>query len=143
MSDISLKYLHIFSRRAILALIISVLLLLTACSKGEPETSLSDLPSGNAENGAVLFNQKIDDAPACSSCHNIDDTKSQGPGLGGFSDRAADAVDGQSAKEYAYYSILRPSKHLVSSFSNLMYSDYEEKLSAQQLADLIVYILSL
>ncbi len=120
-----------------------MLMLAAACSSEEPKISLSDLPEGNAENGQVLFRTEIDDAPACSSCHRIDSSKNQGPGLGGFGDRAGRAVDDQSAKEYAYYSILRPSKHLVSGFSNLMYRDYEEKLSDQELADLIAYILSL
>ena len=123
--------------------VIVVFVALTACSKGEPKIAFSDLPDGHAENGEVLFHQKIDNAPACASCHNIDDTKGQGPGLGGLQDRADKRVDGQSAEEYVYYSILRPSKHLVSGFSNVMFSKYEEKLSAQELADLIAYVLSL
>lgn len=120
-----------------------MILLATACSSNEPETAFTDLPDGNIKNGESLFNQEIDDAPSCASCHRTDSSKNQGPGLGGFGDRASKEVKDQSAEEYAYYSILRPSKHLVSGYSNMMYRDYEEKLSDQELADLIAYILSL
>ncbi len=52
-------------------------------------------------------------------------------------------MDDQSAEEYTFYSILRPSKYLVQGFSNVMPSNYEEKLSQQETADLITYMLTL
>jgi hypothetical protein len=66
-----------------------------------------------------------------------------GPGLQNYSQIAADRVADQTAREYTYHAIVNPSDYVVSSYSNLMYAQYEEALSDQELADLIAYLLTL
>ncbi len=120
---------------------VALVVLLAACSPKKLPFSLNDLPPGDAGRGALLFTQSINSAPACSSCHTTDGTRSVGPSLKGFGEEAGDRVKNQSAAEYAFDSILRPSRHVVRGYSNVMYSQYGDKLSQQNIADLIAYLL--
>lgn len=120
-----------------------LLLMLAACQSDPPKVAYDDLPEGNAASGAMTFREEHNDAPACSSCHEINGSDSTAPDLSGFGERAGTRVDNQSAGEYAYWSIIRPTKHIVTPYSNTMYSEYEDKLTPQQIADLIAYVLGL
>lgn len=117
-------------------------LMIGACSSDPPAIPLADLPAGDAINGEKVFLQSHNDAPACTSCHTLTDLKLVGPGLAGIGQRADQAVRNQSAEEYLYLSIVRPSRHLVQGFSNLMYTEYEDKLHPQDIADLIAFLLT-
>lgn len=117
--------------------------LCVACSKGEPKLAFSDLPTGNPQAGSAVFQNGADGAVACTTCHSVDGANGTGPSMEGFGARAEGSDDSLSATEYTYESIIRPSKHVVNGFSNLMPNNYEEKLTPQQLADLIAYLLSL
>lgn len=115
-----------------------------------PSASLPEqfetLPEGNAGSGAALFNQSINGAPTCVSCHVVDQAENGGligPSLQGYGDIAANRVDGQTAEEYTFYSIVRPAQHIVDGYSNAMYIRYNSALSQQQIADLIAYMLNL
>ena len=66
-----------------------------------------------------------------------------GNSLAGLAEIAGSRVGGQSAEEYLYWSVLRPGRYLVASYSNIMFADYEERLEALDLADLIAYLLTL
>jgi cytochrome c553 len=123
--------------------VMALLVALVACKKAEPQLKLEDLPAGEATRGAALFEQGVRGATACSKCHRTDSVDQAGPGLQGIGGRAGQRVDGQNATEYLFESILRPARYLVTGFSNLMPSDYATKLSAQQVADLIAYLLTL
>ncbi len=83
-----------------------------------------------------------DGAPACSTCHLLEGRGGAGPSLAGLGAAAGARVRGQSAEEYIYNSIVRPARHIVQGYSNIMYNSYDEKLSAQQIADLITFLLS-
>ncbi len=121
-------------------------LLLAACSVEPPRISFDrlDFDLADAGSGEKLYNQSNNEAPACSACHAIDGASSGiGNSLAGLAAVAAERVAGQSAREYLYWSILRPGRHLVAGYSNLMYADYEDSLEAADLADLIAYLLTL
>lgn len=121
-------------------------LLLAACSVEPPRIAFDslDFDLADAGSGQKLYNQSNNEAPACAACHSIDGASSSiGNSLAGLADAAADRVAGQSAREYLYWSILRPGQHLVAGYSNLMYADYEDSLEAADLADLIAYLLTL
>ena len=66
-----------------------------------------------------------------------------GNSLAGLAAVAAERVAGQSAEAYLYWSILRPGRHLVAGYSNIMYAGYEDSLEAADIADLIAYLLTL
>jgi cytochrome c2 len=88
-----------------------------------------------------LFNSNVNGSPACGTCHRVTEQTLVGPGLLGYGERAGSEVEGQSAEEYTYLSIVRPADHIVEGFSNVMYTEYQSKLSRQEIADLIAYLL--
>jgi cytochrome c553 len=119
-------------------------LVLGACSPSEAASGTPiPLPPGNADHGAELFTQSINGAPPCNTCHVTDDTTLVGPGLKGYSERAATRVEGQDAEQYTEESITRPAGFVVSGFPNAMYNQYASKLSPQDIADLMAYLLTL
>lgn len=115
--------------------------LLAACSGDD--VAVDELPAGDAARGEHLFAQSVDGAPACSSCHTLDGTSGAGPSLQGYATVAAGRQSNTSAESYTFTSIVRPAAHIVSGYGNIMYSQYERRLSAQQIADLIAYLLTL
>ncbi|WP_162909861.1 c-type cytochrome [Aggregatilinea lenta] len=124
-------------------LILCVTALFTACSPGELDFSYRDLPPGDPTRGADLFTQSIDGKASCLQCHAVGTGQSAGPPFQAYAATASQCVKQQSAEEYTFYSILRPSKHIVQGYSNIMPSNYAKKLSRQEIADLIAYLLTL
>lgn len=120
-------------------LLITVLLLISACQSSHADPAA--YASGDPQRGASLFTQSINGAPTCSSCHTLTDVSLVGPGMAGYSQRAANAVEGQDAVAYTYYSIISPARHIVPGYVNMMYLQYERKLDASQIADLIAFLL--
>jgi cytochrome c2 len=122
----------------LVALVVSAVLV--ACSS-EKRYAFEDLPDhGDAARGALLFEEGKGEAPACVTCHHTSSQRGVGPGLAGLAERAGSRVPGQSATEYLFYSIVRPSQYVVRGYSNVMYNRYEEHLSLQDIADLIAYL---
>jgi len=122
--------------RIVIALI--VLGIVSACS-AKSEIPYSDLPEdGDAMHGEQLFNTQVELVPSCASCHNDEATVS--PELAGVGERAATRVEGQSAREYLFYSITEPRQYIVEGYGDGMYNDYDETFSPQDIADLIAYL---
>lgn len=116
------------------------LLLLTACST--PEVRYADLPAGDAGRGMALFNESITGAPTCASCHLLTEARLTGPGMAGFKAHAGARVAGLSAEDYTVQSIVRPAAYIVDGYPNSMYANYADRLSKQQIADLVAYLLT-
>ena len=114
--------------------------ILAGCAPQTPKTDT--LPKGDAANGAVLFAEAINGAPACTTCHTLDGSTVVGPSLQGYAERAATRTD-LSAEAYTLQRITQPATHIVEGFPNAMYAQYGQKLSQQQLSDLIAYLLTL
>ncbi len=117
-----------------------------ACSVEPPRIAFDslDFDLADAGSGEKLFNQSNNEAPACSTCHSVTGEQSSiGNALAGLAGTAEDRVAGQSAEEYLYWSVLRPGRNLVAGYSNIMYAEYEDRLEASDLADLIAYMLTL
>lgn len=128
-------------------LMIMVVLGLMACQDDSKEAAftVADLPTErDAEAGKQLFEDGDGDAPACKACHSTGgEDGATGPGLGGIGSEAGDRVEGESAENYLLNSIIAPGKHVVEGYRNNMFSQYDDKLSKQQIADLIAYLLIL
>jgi cytochrome c2 len=124
-----------------LLLIVGLCIVLVACSSDKPDFTFSDLPAGDAGSGSKLFEQGRNDAPSCASCHQGEG--GIGPALTGIGEVAATRVDGESAEEYLFNSIIRPAKYLVQGYSNVMYSDYATVYEPADIADLIAYLRNL
>ena len=90
---------------------LSLLLLLGACQADPPRVAFAELDFALADagSGEKLFNQSNKEAPACSACHSVSgDSSGIGNALDGLARLAGERVTGQSAREYLYWSILRP-----------------------------------
>ena len=123
-------------------LISAAVLLLAGCAAADT-SNYQSLPPGDASRGAPIFQQTVNGAPPCASCHSLDGSVIVGPSLKGISTRAGTRIAGMEAPDYIYQSITRPAAYVVSGYSNLMYSQFDQKLTPQQLADLIAYLLTL
>jgi mono/diheme cytochrome c family protein len=100
--------------------------------------SAADLPAGEPGRGQQVF-----DTYGCQACHSLtpgDDRT--GPSLAGLSQRAASAFPGYTAEQYVYESIIDPEAHLAPGYGRgLMPSNYGSRLTPQQLADLLAFLL--
>ena len=121
------------------------LIALSGCEAKPPEVAFSDIDMSVADagSGEKLFQQSKNGAPTCASCHGIDGASGIGPMLQGIGETAGSHGDGESAEEYLYWSIVSPSKVLTAGYSNLMYAKYGDTFGAEDLADLIAYLLAL
>lgn len=117
------------------------LIVLSACAS--TAASIDVLPEGDASRGAELFSQTINGAPACSTCHTLNSEALVGPSLQGFGLTAETRITDMSAEAYTHQSIVQPAAYLVNGFGNIMYNQYGQRLSAQELADLTAYLLTL
>ena len=117
---------------------ITMTLIFTACNANPPSTiSFEALPeSGDIANGERLFTEQ-----ACFACHTNEATGS--PLLDGLSERAGSTIEGQSAREYIFYSITEPAQYIPEGFGNVMPNNYDENMTVSEIADLIEYLLSL
>ncbi|MEZ4672058.1 MAG: cytochrome c [Anaerolineae bacterium] len=99
---------------------------------------------GDAVRGEDIFRHGVADAPPCTSCHGLaGSTFSLGPKMVGISQRAGERVPGLSAEAYIRQSIREPSAYVVSGYRNIMYPQYAEKLSEQDVADLIAFLMTI
>jgi cytochrome c len=130
---------------AYLMTVMTFLLLLAGCTAAPPVAE-----TGVAERGGQLFtqgqNQDQNEAPACSTCHQVVSGQfgfSIGPNLAGIAERAATRMEGMSSAEYLRQSILEPHRYIVSGYRDIMYPDYRLHFSDQDIRDLIAYLLTL
>jgi len=122
---------------------IILMLALTACGGGEPAAT-SDI--GDVGAGESLFSSQIIGAqPGCITCHSLEaDTVIVGPSMAGIASRAGTRVDGLTAEEYIRQSILHPDDYVVEGFTpGVMVQVWEEELSAEQVDNLVAYLLTL
>jgi mono/diheme cytochrome c family protein len=107
-----------------------------------------ELPEGNPETGQALATSY-----GCVKCHIAAPT---GPawlpseGLPGIGERAATRItqpdyggNATTAEQYLFESIVSPAAYLVSGYSDLMPHIYGQRLTDQDTADMIAYLLTL
>jgi len=102
--------------------------------------------TGDAARGDDIFHHGVNEAPPCSTCHQVVSGAfgfSLGPNLAGVAERAASRIAGLSAEAYLHQSILEPHAYVVSGYRDIMYPDFALHLSEQEVADLIAYLVTL
>lgn len=101
---------------------------------------VAELPEGDAARGAELFTTL---SPPCSACHSVDGSPLVGPSLLGVKDRAPEGY--ASVEHYLVESIWRPNNFVVEGFAtpSAMPGSFEQRMTLQDLADIIAYLLSL
>lgn len=120
-------------------LLILLGMLLTSCAQQSSRI-------GDPVAGKELFHQTtIKSAPGCMTCHSTQPDKViVGPSLAGIANRAGARVAGQTAEDYLHNSILNPNLYVVDGFSSgLMYQNYKNVLTDEQISDLIAYLSTL
>ncbi|MCA9912791.1 MAG: cytochrome c [Anaerolineae bacterium] len=129
--------------RLFVGLVVLLVFVMVGCAPYAPTSiAYEEIPSeGDINRGAELFNAPTNGTTACISCHV--ESNAASPNLEGLADVAASRVEEETAREYVFYSITEPARHITEGFGNAMPNDYDEKLSPQQIADLIAYVLSL
>jgi len=142
-----------------------LVLLLVACSTTEPtpdaevvvaeateviaeSTSDASIPVDSPEGrGQVLFFENNETGFACASCHYVSERRLIGPGLANIEERAADYNPYDDIQEYIRMSIVAPADiltpHEPAYPQNVMPQIYGDVYSADEIDDLIAYILSL
>lgn len=128
--------------KRLIFVLLTLVIVVAACSPSA-ENPVDSLPEGDATRGQTAFNQSMSGAPTCSSCHTVDGSPLLAPSLLGYAAVASTRVEDQSAEDYTYTSITRPPAYIVSGFGNTMYNQYGQRLTPQQIADLIAYLLTL
>lgn len=127
-----------------IALITVVALLLSACGGGGGAAG-----PGDAARGKTLYNRSTlgtKSAEGCVACHKYDEKEGKAekaPYTKETAKRAASRVPGMNAEEYIKESILKPDAYIVEGFNKGdMYAKWTTELSAQEINDLIAYLLT-
>jgi nitric oxide reductase subunit C len=99
-----------------------------------PPVTLESLPTGDAAQGERLFHGQA----GCGACHSLKaGEQGIGPSLAGIATRAADP-----AAAYLLESIIDPGARLAEGYGDgIMPSNFGRRLSAQQLADLVTFLM--
>lgn len=99
---------------------------------------------GDIGRGEDIFKHGKNDAPPCVTCHAL---AAGGFGLGpvmkGISERAGQRVPGLDAEAYLQQSILDPKAFVVPGYRDIMYPNFADHFTDQDIADLIAYLLTI
>jgi nitric oxide reductase subunit C len=104
------------------------------------QAEFSALPQGDAAAGRAIFT-----SAGCAACHSLDpEVKIVGPSQAGIATRAATRKPGYPAELYLYESVTKPGAYVVEGFADgIMPPDFQTKLTSQELADVIAFLLTL
>ncbi len=130
-------------KRTWLLLAAAAALLLVACGgsdSGTPEVAASE--AGDPAAGRQVFNTGGSSQIPCATCHTLDGTDLVGPSLQGIGERAATTIPDMAAADYIRQAIIDPSAHVVEGFSDTMNKDYGERLRAEEIDNLIAFLLT-
>ena len=97
------------------------------------------------ETADVAHGQQLTLVNGCAGCHTLDAQQmSVGPTWQGLAATAAGRVAGQEAEDYLYTSIVQPNAYVVLGYRpNVMVQTYGQTLAADDLANVVKYLLTL
>lgn len=138
-------------RRILPLVVLLITLALAACGNGAASPP-TPAPRGNSENGKALFDQPtLANGPGCTTCHSLEPGQGiVGPSMAGIAGRAADTIQkpgykgsAKNAADYLHEGIANPDAYAAEGFTaGVMPKNYAD-LSAQELDDLVAYLLTL
>jgi nitric oxide reductase subunit C len=123
--------------------------LITACGDfSSTNTNLNATTNGDPARGLELFQRTVigtQSSPGCITCHSLEEGVTiVGPSLDGIATRANNRLPNISAEEYLSQSITQPNDYIVDGFpSGVMYQNYKNSLTQQEINDLVAYLLTL
>ncbi len=97
---------------------------------------------------ALLANAQPADAEAvvekygCGACHRVGAANGIAPSWVGIAERAATRRPPLTAAEYIYESITDPGAYVVDGYPDVMPKDFAQRMSDQELGDIIAYLLT-
>lgn len=77
----------------------------------------------------------------CAACHVQGAVNGIAPPFEGVGQRAAERIEGVSASAYLYDSIVHPTDYLVEGYAPSMAQDYGDRMTTDELADVVAYLL--
>jgi mono/diheme cytochrome c family protein len=127
------------SRILAFAFIVSISVLLIACGGSATVAPTPTLvPGSDADLGSALFRAN------CATCHSLaENVVITGPSLAHVASRAGDRIEGMSAEDYFYDSILDPQDYIVEGFAGgLMPQNFGTQLTGEELDQIVAYLLT-
>lgn|GEM_PF-4589478 len=119
----------------------------TVEATGEANRFPSQVLMGDPVHGQAIFHDGLNGAPACINCHSPNAVGkvgfALGPGLKGIADNARERIEGFSAQLYIEDSIRYPNDFITPGFRGIMYGNFAQDYSDQNIADLIAYLMTL
>ena len=118
-----------------------------APSKASPE----DLAAGGADTGDTGGPRPPEElfvSMGCAGCHNLDEPQTDdnrgpvAPNMGNLIDHGSQRVDGQTAEEYVYNSIVNPNSFVVESYlANVMPQNLSVLMTEEEIQGLVAWLL--
>jgi cytochrome c2 len=105
-------------------------------------TSLETRAAVLAALGDPVRGDALIETYTCAACHRAGAANGVAPSFVGLHERAAERDPALSAAAYVYQSIVQPTAYLVEGYANAMPQNYGDRLSEQEIADLVAYLLS-
>ena len=132
-------------RKLLLGVLVTTLLLFTACSNGGGDSAddTSGLDPETRELAQQLYRTgNSRGATACQSCHTLDGTALVGPSFQGVANVAAERQPELSAEEYMRQSITQPGSYVVEGYDNAMPANYDDTLNENEIDALVQWLLT-
>jgi mono/diheme cytochrome c family protein len=87
-------------------------------------------------------------AMACSGCHNLDEPQTEdnrgpiGPNMGNLAEHAGQRVEGVSAEDYVYTSIVNPNEYVVEGYQpGVMLQNFAQQMTEEEIRGLVDWLL--
>ncbi|NDJ59901.1 MAG: c-type cytochrome [Chloroflexi bacterium] len=95
------------------------------------------LANADPANGALLV-----ETYDCTACHRAGVEVGIAPSFVGIAERAAERRPPLSAAAYLYESITAPDAYVLEGYSNSMVQNYDERITDDDIGDIIAYLLT-
>lgn len=133
----------------LLILLIGGVFLIEVFSFSEAATAETETTEDLEARAAALFargdaarGEALTETYQCAACHVIGAENNIAPPFAGLADRAGERMPSLSAAAYVYESIINPSAYIVEGFQNAMVQNFKDRVTEQDLADLMAYLLT-